>query len=136
MNRKAYSMLELIVVASLIVIMLVAAISMQSSSAIADKDLSGLEEYYNLQSRMNTMLKQDLRNAFSIKKIADGHFELGCLDFNSSANESQQLLVVYQTTGKNGLKLERRLNGMLTATFDFSAIADGRKFKFEISDTD
>ncbi len=129
-------MLELIMVASLVIIMLAAAISMRSSSAVADKDLSGLEEYYNLQSRMSTMLKQDLRCAFSIKKIADGHFELGCLEFNAPANETQQQMVVYQTTGKDGLKLERRQNNKLTATYDFSAIAEGRKFKFEISATD
>lgn len=132
MNKKAFTLVELSVVAGIIVLVLIVALLLRGGAASADKKLSGLEEYYNLQARLESSLKQDLRSAAKINKIAQGHYELHCLKLENDSKKTVLLTVVYKTAGKDSLRVERFVNKKRTSTFDFKSFAKERKLKFEI----
>ena len=135
-NKRAFTLLETLVAAGLIVLVLIVALSLRGTASQANKDISGLEEYYNLHSRLMNLLKQDLRAASSIRKIAERHYEFDCLRFDAEKNQVERQTVTWQLTDTDQLTIERKLNGQLTQSFDFSSSAKGRKLKFEISNFD
>ncbi|EKD82751.1 MAG: hypothetical protein ACD_39C01119G0005 [uncultured bacterium] len=135
-NKHAFTLLETLVAAGLIVLVLIVSLSLRGTASQANKDISGLEEYYNLHSRLMNLLKHDLRAARSIKKVADKNYELDCRHLNPDTNQPEQQLITWQTAGAEQLIIERKLNGKLTQSFDFTSSAKGRKLKFEISNFD
>ncbi len=129
-------MLEIVVVAAVVLTALVSMLALRSGSEKSDRKISAQEEYYNLQARLMTILKNDLRSAFSIKKNDDSSVSLECLKFNGTDNSVQTCNIIYQARDSKKQKIERIIDGKPDKSWDFSNYAEGREFKFEISLTD
>lgn len=136
MNNRGFSMLETVVAAAVIIVALTAVLAITGGTGRADRQMTGQEEYYNLQARMMMVLKNDLRSAFSIKKTEDGGYQLECMNSNAEINNLKTYQVSYVKAGAKKQKIERHINGKIDKNWDFSTFAAGREFKFEISVTE
>ncbi|MEW6710559.1 MAG: type II secretion system protein [Candidatus Riflebacteria bacterium] len=133
MNKKAWTLIEMLVVLGIVGLVFAAMLVMRGSSASADKDVSGLEEYYNLKSRLDSQLMQDIRNARDIKKISDEHYRLIVLNYEESSGKIIEKSVEYELTGSKKRKIERREPGRAAQIFDFTRFAPDRRVKLAIS---
>ncbi len=132
-TKQAFTLLETLVVAALVVLVLTTAGSLRSTADSANQDISGMEEYYNQHSRLMNLLQHDLRSATSIRKISERNYEMACIHLDPDNNKPVRQTVGYRVTGADSLKVERQLNAEVVQTFDFSRFAKGRSFKFEIA---
>ncbi|MFZ5949428.1 MAG: type II secretion system protein [Candidatus Rifleibacteriota bacterium] len=135
MNKKAWTLVEMLVVLGIVGLVFAAVLVMRGSSASADKDVSGLEEYYNLKSRLDSQLAQDIRNAREIKKISDEHYRFIVLNFDESSGKINEKNVEYELTGSKKRKIERREPGRAAQIFDFTRFAPDRRVKLAISNS-
>lgn len=133
MNKKAYSLIEIIVVTAIVGLVLGAALLMRSGSAAADKDISGIEDYFNQKARLDSYLKQDLRSSGRVVKKGPEHYQLQLLRFEAKSGKLAEVQVEYLVTGSNKRKIERREAGRAAQVFDFSRFAPERKVKLEIA---
>lgn len=133
MNKKAYSLIEIIVVTAIVGLVLGVALLMRSGSASADKDISGIEDYFNQKARLDSYLKQDLRSCSKLVKKGPQHYQLQLLQFEAKSGKLAEVQVEYLVTGSNRRKIERREAGRAAQVFDFSRFAPERKVKLEIA---
>ncbi len=133
MNKKAFSLLEIIVVTGLIGLVLALFLYLRSGSASADQDLTGLEEYFNQKSRLEALLRQDLRNATTILPEKDGNYRLKTLVFDPKSGKLIEHIVTYRLAGNKQQRVERLEGGKIVQTFDFSRFSAEKEFKLEIN---
>lgn len=133
LNKKAFSLMEAMVVTGLIGLVLALFLYLRSGSASADHKLTGLEEYFNQKSRLEALLRQDLRNATAIVPEKDGSYRLKTLVFDPKSGKLIEQIVGYRLGGPRRQKIERVEGGKNVQTFDFSRFAAERKVKLEIS---
>lgn len=133
MNKKAYSLIEIIVVTAIVGLVIAVALQMRSGSAKADKDISGSEEYFNQKSRLDSFLRHDLRNSREIVRKGNNHYQLKVLNLEPATGKMSEIIVEYLLTGSSQRKVERREAGKTRQTFDFSRFAPERKVKLEIA---
>lgn len=132
-NKQAFTLVEIIVVMAIIVLVLGAVIFMGTGAATADKDVSGLEEYYHLKARLDMTLKNDIRNAREMKSGNDNSYQFVVVIFDEKTAKPVEKIVSYRLSGTRKTIVERREEGRPTQTWDFTRFAGERKVKLEIS---
>ena len=132
-NRKAYSMVEILVVLGIVGAVLGVLFMMRSGATSASLDSERLEEYFNLKARLEARMREDLRNCREIVKKEEGYFQLKVFEYLPESARLSEYVVEYQLVGREKRKVERRRAGKAVQVYDFTKMARERKVRLEIS---
>ena len=129
-DRRAFTMIEIIVVAAIMCGSLGMLIFWQRSSNSANQISAQEQEYANLLSRLSAALRADLRSAASISHPGSTTWVLSVW---SPDEKGVPVLdeVRYSVSGKDGAVVSRSGYGR-NVVFDFAGLLGGKRFVFEI----
>ncbi len=129
MKRKGFTLVEIVVVLSLIFLLVSLLIYLYLNSSFATDQDTKSNDYYRMYSMLEAKIKRDLRSSSRIVKMAEGIWELTVVEMHSG--HPVQKKIVYWAD-EDGHGVTRHSPDGKEEIFDFSAVLEGQKFQFQI----
>lgn len=129
-SNKGYTLVEIIVVSSLLVIVFSIVLAWHLNTSSSDTEDSAEQDYYNTLALLELRLKKDIRSAFTIMKNTENHYSIEIPSLNNKGFWTMEH-VEYRLVDQ-GRKVVRTSNKG-DNEYDFSRFLQNRKFVLKIN---
>jgi type II secretory pathway pseudopilin PulG len=135
LNKKAFSLIEIIVSCSLIVLVIGIMISNQLNTKSTDIKISEEQKYYQLLAMVNSQVKRDLRICSKINQNSENSWQLIIYKIdNEGIPYKGNIIYTHKINEKIVERIERldKISSGKVKKYDYSKLRSKEKFDFKI----
>lgn len=132
MNRKGFTLLEILVVSALAVTVITCLFLLWLSFGRSSTEQTKEQEYYQKMAQLEARLKQDLRSAVQLNREVDGVYSIETIRLSDSGVPEKKTVVYWVDEEGYGVERLDSQTGE-RRVWDFSSVLEeGKRFIFEI----